>query len=993
MTVDPTVLPGLALLALELLALATLGYVVARVALRQSDDLMALAQGMVIGPALWGLAVNFILYLAPGRAGALVGWALLLMLGVWLARRASTSIWPGLRVVVGFTVASLAVFGIALAARQSLSIPDDENHLGLASQLQAGGYPPTFPWNPDLLAAYHHGFDLLIGLLAPPFGPDLAFTTELLGAYVWVCVVMFLAAATLKFGGWTSLLVLTPLVVGPGLWTLVGGPPHDLVRIPVPAGIPAPGLRASLTDTYWPSVQLAWWMPLEATPPDIWKPNFKFSHILAFVIIERMVDRRETGLPSRLILAGLVGFLGLVDETVAVIVVGLWLAVEIVWFLREGGLSTRPQADDSGRPRLWSRVSRADPRSIWTVAKPRLLRAGTGPGLAVVLLVVGGGAITGVLIGASSSGLSLGWIDDVWQRRPLGSFESLAGGVGLLGLGIVPAALGAAWLGRRSALVVTLAFGSVVSLLLALILQYEHGQHDIVRFDGHGRFLALTALLLALASLLRQLQPGGRIAAGTVFFLLATWPTVGGPLRTLGLGLSQGPQVANASVSQHQLDRWEFNRYVIDDLESELVADHIRRHTNVDARILSPDPNGMSITTGRPNASGLVGILHFSYFAGPEYFDANRYLTPAALRRLEIDYIHATDSWVSNLPDRAKRWLNNPAYFELIIQDGQDSLYRVLPAFQSFDPTPVPSSYEALRRTIPAGVGVYMARGLGHTIPVHLKSVLSHARILSQPVGSDLHLRMNFEVKPLSDRKPEFVAIPARLAPVALDSGPRSPVWLGDDKNGAVAVYSTDALITEHVNLDRSFTVRLSNVKAIDGKVIFTAMFVDRAPDHWTGHDWVVAAADDSPWNFPREFLTDEHTHASTQWYGGQVAPGFGTTIRTYEFDAREGRLRVHSGSDEFTDAPSSAPILEPGVWTLMARLRNDHLEAAVIPVMTITVPSAGDVTYTIYDGELISYVDACPAYLKGAPSCQPAPSDSSRPASSAGSETTRPNA
>ena len=62
-TVDPTVIPGLLLLAAELLALAAVGYVVARVALRQTNDLLALAQGLVIGLALWGLIVNFLLHL------------------------------------------------------------------------------------------------------------------------------------------------------------------------------------------------------------------------------------------------------------------------------------------------------------------------------------------------------------------------------------------------------------------------------------------------------------------------------------------------------------------------------------------------------------------------------------------------------------------------------------------------------------------------------------------------------------------------------------------------------------------------------------------------------------------------------------------------------------------------------------------------------------------------------------------------------------------
>ena len=53
MTVDAAAIPGLMFLGLELLALAGVGFVVARVGLRQDDDPMALAQGLVIGLALW----------------------------------------------------------------------------------------------------------------------------------------------------------------------------------------------------------------------------------------------------------------------------------------------------------------------------------------------------------------------------------------------------------------------------------------------------------------------------------------------------------------------------------------------------------------------------------------------------------------------------------------------------------------------------------------------------------------------------------------------------------------------------------------------------------------------------------------------------------------------------------------------------------------------------------------------------------------------------
>ena len=81
MTVDPAVLPGLLLLAAEIGVLAAVGFVVARVALRQTDDRMALAQGLVVGPALWGLIVNVVMHAVPGLAGAIVGWGI--TLGAW----------------------------------------------------------------------------------------------------------------------------------------------------------------------------------------------------------------------------------------------------------------------------------------------------------------------------------------------------------------------------------------------------------------------------------------------------------------------------------------------------------------------------------------------------------------------------------------------------------------------------------------------------------------------------------------------------------------------------------------------------------------------------------------------------------------------------------------------------------------------------------------------------------------------------------------------
>ena len=171
MTVDSTVVPGLLLLALELLALAAVGYVVARVALGQTDDRMALAQGLVIGPALWGLIVNFLLHVLPGLVGAVAGWAVVLACGAALAWRTPSALRLRPRTVVGFLGATLGLFWVALASRQLLGIPDENIHVALASTIRGGQYPPVLSWTPELPLPYHHGVDLLVGLMTPPAGP------------------------------------------------------------------------------------------------------------------------------------------------------------------------------------------------------------------------------------------------------------------------------------------------------------------------------------------------------------------------------------------------------------------------------------------------------------------------------------------------------------------------------------------------------------------------------------------------------------------------------------------------------------------------------------------------------------------------------------------------------------------------------------------------------------------------------------------------------
>ena len=267
MTVDPDVLPGLALLALKLLVLAAGGFVVARAVLRQRHDFLALAQGPAAGLALWGLTANFAMYLLPGMAGALAAWVATIGIGVGLALRAPSPLRLPPRTAAVFVATALALFWVALAGRQLLSLADDEIRYGLASSIRAGGFPPVVPWNPWQPATYHYGIDMLVGLLSPPTGPDVAFVNEILGAYIWTSLALVVIAIIHKHGGWVATLVLSPLLLTAGAWTLFGSPnPPSIVQFPVPTEAPGVGLRTALTEIYWPSFNLPLHAAYNASP-------------------------------------------------------------------------------------------------------------------------------------------------------------------------------------------------------------------------------------------------------------------------------------------------------------------------------------------------------------------------------------------------------------------------------------------------------------------------------------------------------------------------------------------------------------------------------------------------------------------------------------------------------------------------------------------------------------------------------------------------------
>ena len=894
------------MLALELCALAALGYVVARIALGQDDHRSALAQGMVIGPALWGLTGNFVLHIVPGGAGAIVSWVIVAAVVTLLWRRNPSRLHLPRRTGAGFAVAALVLFWIALSVRQLLTSPD-LIHLALAASIQAGNWPPTLPWNPDQTVPYHYAVALLFGMLAPPIGPDLPFTSEVVGAYAWTGFALIVVTSLAKRGGWIGALALAPLLLTAGAWTLViFTDVPSVLRIPVPTGLPAAGLRASIVEVYLPTVVWPWEVKTEASPANIWRPGFVMAYALALVALERIAATRSQRWSAKLTVASLIGFLGLADEAVAVVVLALWMALEAVWLLQ-----TQPTRATLGR---------------------LVVRAASGPILALLLLTVGGGVISGVVTGTAGGGLSLGWTADASARQPLGTFELLAGGIGLLGVGPAVVVVVAAILAWRGLLPMALTAAGAVFLLAAFILQYESAQHDVVRLDGHARNFALLAFLLAVSQWLSCWRVRWRIAAAMLIMMVVTWPTVAAPVQNVGLAMGKGVQLTNAEPGSGDFGKpvGYMGRGSVPSFASEAITSWIREHAVPDARILSPQPHLVTARTGRPNASGFLTFVHLFPVSGPEFNDAITHLEPAALRHLGIAFVHAPDSWAADLPDQAVTRLANPRFFELVARGKSDALYRVLPTLLRLESRPAAASYESLRRAVPARTNVYLARETDPVAAIRVASVLSHTHVLGEVSTANLHPLTRFPSEPIGDQTPEVVVTSTQVPPSVVPSAELSAIW----RNDFVAVYALTAAIAPLMPPPAPLeqTVALSSIRASDGRVDFAATFANPTSERWTSQDWVVLDADASLW----AVLQSLESGRGTTWFAGQIDPRPGETRFDYRFHAAESRLLVRNADGTYSRVPASGTELSSGRWLLVMRLRDEHRKAHLFPTDSI---------------------------------------------------------
>ena len=932
MTVDPTVIPGLLLLIVEFSALAAVGYVIARVALRQANPTVAMAQGLVVGLAIWGLLVNLALAVAPGQTGAAAGWVLFIAVGIGLAARRAQVVRVRPHLAVGFAAVSMVLCWVALATRQLGSIPDPLIHLGLAASIRAGGFPPELPWGPGLPAPYHYGPSLLVGLLAPPAGPDLAFVSELLGVYAWTGFALVVAMALWQRGSWLFTLVFVPLLLTSGLWTFASAG-EGILRLPVPIGIPEAGLRASLAEVYWPAVEISPTARFPEAIPDISKPAFTLSYALVLIVLERCLHVSRWSWRQNLTLAALVGFLGLLSATLAPLVLLVWAGIAAMRVARDR--------------RCGSILNSAAQFSA-------------GPLLAGLLLLLDWGVFTGILGSAGSSGFTPAQDLNSTHWESLGTFRSQPGGIGLLGLGPVLVAASAVVLAPHQRLVVTLAVSAGLMLIAWMGIDYPTYPLDLNRLAGHARNFALVALLLALTVRLPSLPTRWRHAVTALLIGLIVWPTVAVPIRSLALSVERGVQLANANTAPRvMLENGEPElqpRFQLPAM-SAVVAAYIRDHTTVDARILTPKWPFWTVTfaTGRPSNAGFLGLTHLIYYQGPAYWDALHYLEPGAIRRLGIEYIHAPDSWIATLPPRSRDWLADSELFELLTRDGGEALFRVRPAFLEINVPRHPESFEALR-SVPPSTSVFLAPQTLWLNRLRIASVLAHTHLVGAIDTEPIHLRSlePWSVEPLGNQKPDLVVLPASIEPWTWMFPPdrRQPIW----QNSEVSIYAPNGTLAR-ITPPRAapgvppVVVRLLDARIADGRISFTVSYDDRAPNRWSGQDWVIVKVDDEPWQLPSAFLDAGRGPAIAKWFAGLISPGGTNISHIYELNPKTAMLAISDESGNFVPLDSSDGDLDSGTWILAMRLqhewrRNHWREAAFVPVLTFHIAETGEVTY-----------------------------------------------
>lgn len=883
----------------QLLLLAAVGTGIIRTVWPRIAPNIAWSAGLVAGPALFAAVTALGMYAFPGVPGVVVGWVVSLVLAAVVTRQlALRTLRPGWQVAVVW----LAVFVVALAARQQYWIPDAIVHTPLSASLMAGDFPPRFPWTPDLPAIYHFLPELAIGALNVGFGPGLVLTTEIVGAFVaaGLAVLVMAVAADLGASRLTMAVVL-PLLLSPGLWTLVlAGDRPAAVQVAIPVGAPAAGLRAALGSLYVPDLAAAAQSPVEAAPPNIINPHFLWSHGLAVTAALLATARARHPLTGALVLALVISALSAIDETVFI---ALLLALG-----------------------TYAAACALLDRSHWRRQGPIALALAVGTGLAIVQ----GGVLSDLKFHAPT-GLDLArWRVPAPEPAWLGGVRTIGGGLGALTIGTVGMLIvSAAAAYRAKSTVLAILVAMALALFAGFVLvHFPASPADIARLEGHAINLSAIALAVGLAAAATRLRRraamygGGLLVAG-----LIVWPTTADSVGRIAEAIADGPQLYVGGTRPTE-GRGSFSTRSSMDAEiaeRQALLDAISAAAAPGERVLTAQVMVVTSGTGQPAPLGYAEWPHYLGLHGPEYRDALRFLDRAALNELGIDFVHVDAAMLSVMTDDAKRRLQSPSEFQLIFQDTgphMDGLYTVIP--QSAETRgPEPSSFRAFA-DLAAGRRVLISSALHPLSRLPLFYTLRSSDSLFGQWGDPGHFRRDVRIRPPTGAPIDLIVLPDTLYPSPLDPVHRVAVWTHD----RTRVYDVAAPV-----LGRAPAPPIR----VDGHTLLGASGIQITslpgwPDDWTGTDWVLYREAEPAAGVPAILTRGE------RWFPGQLAPDQPGQRVAIRFNASAGRLE-HLGADGGWNAVGDArDPLPPGSYVLTLRFSTHGRPVYFVPIAVLSL-------------------------------------------------------
>ena len=406
--------------------------------------------------------------------------------------------------------------------------------------------------------------------------------------------------------------------------------------------------------------------------------------------------------------------------------------------------------------------------------------------VSALLVTLAGGPVSDALFGR---GGTAGMVSIEWEpvARELMPFEQA--GPALLRIGIIPLVVIGAFAAyrRRSWGLSFLTTAGAFGLLEAEMLQSQLDWHDR-RIYWLAVAVAMISALAGLGALVGRLRGVGRrrLAAATVALLVVL--PIGLPRAVSGMHLAlRDLEVIDPTADDsghHYRDRTFFGAHL--EANWEFYA-WLKRSLPTEARLLTSLEHAPVSAAAAGVASPLSHRDYQMFLFGYTtwvYEDALRFLHRDDLAEMGITHLHVTDALAANLDPSAKRLLDDPGQFNLLVDMHTPSgmrhrVFEVLPGAGTTEVAP--SSYRALRQLVPPKASVSVLAGLMHAQRMIVMSAFADHESLqsSIPLRFERATRIP-QVEMLADPPDRGVVIlPEPLEPTALGLGRDVPVWVG----------------------------------------------------------------------------------------------------------------------------------------------------------------------------------------------------------------------